>query len=98
MKTLDNNLVVVCWSSNVPAIGKNISTDGKNLYSFKLKIGYTAWGIKFVFPYIGKDRISQTTTKHICLASKYGALLKNIPMYTFINDELKKLQDIEEME
>lgn len=49
---------------------KNISTDGENLYSNNLKIGYTYNGIKYVYYYVHEYKISDITSRHVSQALK----------------------------
>lgn len=63
-----NSEVAKCWRNGKP--GKSgtgsFHTDGKDLYSYRLRIGYTEDdGSKVLFNYTGKDGPSLTTTAHI---------------------------------
>ncbi len=60
------------WGVGMPAWGSNINTDGKNLYSYDLLIGFTGSdGGKFVYDYTAKGVFdTSTTSKHVNAAKK----------------------------
>lgn len=62
-----NEEVIMSWIHGNPCEGKNLKTDGSNLYSYGLKIGYTKGetGKKFVYGYKGRFSVSTTTTNHV---------------------------------
>tara|TARA_R100000808_G_C2089563_1_gene110473 strand:- start:463 stop:753 length:291 start_codon:yes stop_codon:yes gene_type:complete len=81
MKNID---VVRAWSRGRVASTKNLTSDGKNLYSYQLRIGYTRVGteIRVVLDYTapaGHFR-SQTTSQHVNLAKRYGQTYKGLEM------------------
>ena len=58
---------------------KSLSTDGKDLYSYKLKIGYTNdSGQKVVLKYTTRYNsfVSTTTSRHVNLASYHADLFE----------------------
>ena len=58
---------------------KSLSTDGKDLYSYKLKIGYTNdYGQKVVLKYTTRYNsfVSTTTSRHVNLASYHADLFE----------------------
>ena len=73
-----NEQVVMAWRAGRAASSStgNLSTDGKNLYSYNLVIGYTQPfeldGDKVAILYRGKDNVSQTTACHVGLACRYA--------------------------
>jgi hypothetical protein len=81
-----NEEVADAWRRGNVASAGNYSTDGKNLYSYNLKIGYTGKnGEKKLFNYTSRKingveghHISTTTSKHVTLASR-GARVQIVP-------------------
>jgi len=80
-----NKDVVRAWAQGRPGQSTNLWTNGSDLYSYELKIGFTGEdGLKYVYNYTAKpDRnwmgnrveekfISQTTSCHVGLAKKVG--------------------------
>jgi len=74
-----NSNVVMSWLLGKKASNRNMSTDGKNLYSYKLKIGYTKELLKYVYDYTGKDMVSRTTSRHVGIAKHLYAVIVNVP-------------------
>lgn len=66
MKT--NYQVVKAWAAGKEAGARNLRTDGKTLWSYRLPIGVTVDGAKVVFPFLAPLNISQTTSKHVSYA------------------------------
>ena len=71
----DNNSVIHSWIRGYSADNgrSTLHTDGRNLYSYKLRIGYTGEnGRKIVFLYNAKNDNfkSSTTSKHVSIASR----------------------------
>lgn len=77
MKNLD---VIKAWMRGLPARGGNLRTDGGNLYSYNLRIGYVVSpGYRVVIPYRAGTQwgfVSQTTSKHVGLALRYADALE----------------------
>jgi hypothetical protein len=71
---VNNEQVVENWIWNLPAHSHNgnLHTDGKDLYSYSLKIGYTDMWQKFALNYAGNNFVSMTTSKHVGLAKRYA--------------------------
>jgi len=70
-----NREVARAWRNGQIAASGHLATDGKNLYSYKLKIGYTDEnGMKVVLDYTAKGGryISITTSTHVGIAKKYA--------------------------
>lgn len=68
---LTNKVVVSSWLYNVPNKAKHLHTDGRNLYSYSKRIGYTLNnGTKIVenLTTKGGKFISKTTSSHVHLA------------------------------
>ena len=67
-----NAQVAECWGRNQPASAGNLSTDGDDLWSYNLLIGYTTpKGRKVVIDYTASGRYySQTTSCHVNLAAR----------------------------
>lgn len=65
--------VAEAWKQNRPAFERTVHTDGKDLYSFGLKIGFTKLnGAKVVMDYTrdGGSFVSHTTSVHVGEAKK----------------------------
>ena len=72
-KTMRNSDVVRNWRFDAPASAGNLFTDGQNLFSYRLKIGFTTpKGIKVVVDHTaGSDSFhSMTTSKHVGMAKR----------------------------
>jgi len=71
-----NSDVIYAWNSGRPAAAGNLSTTGDDLFSYRLKIGFTsANGEKIVIDYTsgsGHFR-SMTTSQHVGLARRIAA-------------------------
>ena len=64
-----NNLEVAkFWSEGRAGRSGNMSTDGKDIWSYSMLIGETVNGERIVY----RRRRSVTTTKHINLAARYA--------------------------
>lgn len=72
VNALSPNEVVRAWINNKSAETDHLSTDGKDLFSYKLKIGYTENEKKVVIDYTAKSNkfVSMTTSKHVGLAKQ----------------------------
>ena len=81
-----NNLAVIkAWEAGEKAKSGNLSTDGYNLYSYRLLIGVTGPAGEPFDKYIrnatakGSDYFSKTTSQHVGMAvNNTGAKLLNI--------------------
>ena len=63
-------------------------TDGKNLYSYNLKIGTTSKsGQKVLFDYSGPWGVSQTTSNHVGIARSYGPTLTINPDFAHLLED-----------
>jgi len=68
---IQNRKVPECWRRGESAQGHgSLRTDGQNLYSYDLKIGYTENGEKIVIDYRGCQSV--TTSKHVGYAMLYA--------------------------
>jgi hypothetical protein len=82
---MTNKEVVQAFMNGKVGASGRMSTDGKFLYSYNLKIGWTA-GInkdqKLVYDYTARNNAFQsvTTSKHVRLAENAGARL--VPVQT----------------
>ena len=75
---MKNEKVVESWIRNEHGHSLNLSTDGKNLFSYSLKIGFTGPDdVKTVYDFTRSGRfISMTTSRHVGMAKReYGALV-----------------------
>lgn len=71
---MNNKEVVLRWMEGKKGSARNMSTDGVNLYSYHLLIGYTENGLKIVKDYRAKAGhfISMTTSHHVTIANRYS--------------------------
>jgi len=70
----DNSSIIKSWVRGIERnnYGHTLTTDGKDLYSYNLKIGYTEKnGVKVAMRYDAttKNFKSMTTSRHVSLAS-----------------------------
>jgi hypothetical protein len=75
---MTNKEVVQAFIDDKPGTSGRMKTDGKLLYSYNLKIGWTTGtGIKLVYDYTARNNSfrSVTTSKHVRLAEAAGARL-----------------------
>lgn len=69
MAKVSNKEVAAAWCNGQAAAAEHYSTDGKNLYSYNLKIGWVnSEGDRVLCRY----KVSVTTSKHISMAAKYA--------------------------
>lgn len=61
---------------------KNLSSDGKFLYSYSLKIASFVAGKIIITDYMGKNMVSMTTSQHVSLIKRECA--KNGVKYTIV--------------
>ena len=75
---MTNESVVESWKNNVIASTKNLRTDGLNLYSYNLRIGYTENGIKVAIDHTAASGsfYSKTTSKHVSYAKKKSDIVE----------------------
>jgi hypothetical protein len=82
-----NDDVAELWAKGKCATGNRITSDGNNLYSYKLRIGFTLPdNRKVAINYMGKNRYSQTTSKHVSYAKRYANITiepEELPMYEY---------------
>ena len=71
---MKNKDVAKSWSQGIPAGSDNFHTNGNELFSYRLKIGYTNdSGEKIAILYCApKNFVSQTTSKHVGLACQFA--------------------------
>jgi len=73
-----NEEVVRAWIKGRPLASRHLLTDGSSLYSYELKIGTTEYSIpsigvvKMVYDFMGKHKITPTTSRHVSLAKRYA--------------------------
>jgi hypothetical protein len=73
---MKNKDVVAAWKNGRALSCPNFSTDGENLYSYRLKIGITEDGGKYVYDYrSGGMFVSVTTSRHVGMAAVVATLL-----------------------
>ena len=72
-----NEDIIKSWMEGKLSEGKGLKTNGNDLFSFGLKIGYTVqeddvgYGtMKRVYGYTGEFFVSNTTSKHVRMALK----------------------------
>lgn len=71
---LRNSACAQAWADGKSGASNRMHTDGKNLYSYALRIGYTDLnGNKVLYDYGKKGfRKSVTTTQHVSVARQYA--------------------------
>ncbi len=67
-----NEQVARLWSKGKVGRSKNMSTDGKTLWSYGLPIGVTVGGKRVAFPAMAPNFISNTTSRHSSFAAQYA--------------------------
>ncbi len=70
-----NEQVVDAWTNGESARNgrRSLHTDGSNLYSYNLLIGFTSEnGNKVVLEHRAPHFVSQTTSCHVGIAARYG--------------------------
>ena len=88
---MTNKEVVQAFIDGKPGAAGRMRTDGKFLYSYNLKIGWTA-GInqdqKLVYDYTARNNAfrSVTTSKHVRLAENAGARLVPVRIKSATNN------------
>ena len=76
---MKNDSVVSLWAKGLSGRSLNLHSLNGDLYSYNLKIGYTKGGQVFVYNYrSGGKFISQTTSTHVGLALRHGAILVDV--------------------
>ena len=78
MSQIRNEDVVRCWKRGNRGQNKNLTTDGINLYSYNLKIGYTENGKKIAIDHTagGGSFYSSTTSRHVSYAKKFSDVIE----------------------
>ena len=74
-----NDDIVDCWKRGYRGQNRNMATDGINLFSYKLKIGYTDDnGRKVALDYTAKSGNfkSVTTSRHVSLAKSVAKVIE----------------------
>ena len=70
-----NHEVVTNWAQGIEGFTRSLRTDGRNLFSYNLRIGMTGpEGEKIVFDFTssGGRFMSQTTSTHVGLARQHA--------------------------
>ena len=65
---MTNREVAKSWSQGIAAASGNMSTDGRDIWSYAMLIGETMAGERVVY----RRARSATTTKHINLAARWA--------------------------
>ena len=79
MGQIRNDDVVDCWKRGFRGQNRNMTTDGNNLFSYSLKIGYTDdKGQKVALDYTAPtgNFYSRTTSKHVSLAKSVTKIIE----------------------
>lgn len=74
-----NDDVVACWKRGNRGQNRHMTTDGSNLFSYKLKIGYTdESGRKVALDYTASSGnfYSVTTSRHVSLAKSVAKVIE----------------------
>ena len=80
MSQIRNEDVVKCSKNGYKAQNKNMTTDGNNLFSYRLKIGYTDnKGQKVALDYTAPtgNFYSRTTSNHVSLAKSFAEVTED---------------------
>jgi hypothetical protein len=72
MSFIKNSDVVNAWKNNQPANGVSLSTDGTNLYSDRLIIGFTGGSSRTTKRVVDYQTVSKATTRHVNVAKSLG--------------------------
>ena len=101
--------VITAWKNNEPARTTNLITDGKNLYSYALKIGFTGEdGGKYVYNYTAHEDTdwlggpvpglfkSVTTSRHVSLARIVGYAVTPPELVKKESEDENEIWDVEE--
>ena len=76
---MKNSKVIEAFIYGYEGKAGNLCTDGRNLYSYGLKIGETRGTQKVVFDYTATGEYqSQTTSNHVNATKRAGALLVEV--------------------
>jgi hypothetical protein len=93
--TMRNEQVAESWRKGEMAYSKNMSTDGLNLYSYGLKIGYTFTGIKVLYLYMREGRfVSMTTSQHVGMGMSVADVVVHPDTNKIIRDYRPNRDDI----
>ena len=77
MSFTKNSDVINAWKNNQPANGVSLSTDGVNLHSDRLLIGYSGGSRNQTKRVINYQTVSKSTTRAVNLAKSMG--IKPVP-------------------
>ena len=72
-----NSDVINAWKNNERADGVSLHTDGVNLYSDRLLIGYSGGSRNHTKRVINYQTVSKSTTRHVNVAKSMG--IKPVP-------------------
>ena len=74
---MTNRSVAAAWGRGVRASAENFTTDGENLWSYALQIGYTDEnGVKVLKDY--RRQVSVTTSRHCGLAIRVAGAIEAV--------------------
>ena len=79
MSQIRNDDVVNCWEKGHRGQNRNMTSDGSNLFSYRLKIGYTnEKGQKVALDYTAPtgNFYSMTTSQHVSLAKSVAKVIE----------------------
>ena len=74
-----NGQVIAAWLRGDIAGSANLTTNGKDIYSYQLKIGETRNGEKVAFDYTSgglREYYSQTTSKHVGMIKRCADIIE----------------------
>ena len=82
MPIIKNEKVVDAWLNGEVAQGSHLRTDGSDLFSYNLRVGYTTGTVrkhKTILKYTrgGNSHISKSTSQHVNIAIRKGVKAKN---------------------
>ena len=77
MSFTKNSDVINAWKNNQPAESLTLSTDGINLHSDRLLIGYSGGSRNHTKRVINYQTVSKSTTRHVNIAKSMG--IKPVP-------------------
>ena len=72
MSFIKNETVIKAWKNGETAQGVSLHTDGHNLYSDRLLIGYSGGSQRVTKRVIGYKTVSKQVTRAVNLAEKLG--------------------------
>ena len=65
-----NKDVTIAWVDGHPLQSNHLRTNGSDLYSYTIKIGYRYGGYNIAINYMGGHMYSMTTSHHVALAKQ----------------------------